>query len=46
LNTATNCTYLADDLDEKVQTGTNDNDKHIEWCGELSFKYVLVSENK
>jgi len=35
LNTATNCTFIASDTDEEVQTGTRNNDKHIEWTGEL-----------
>lgn len=35
LNTKTNCTFIASDLDEQVQTGTRENDKHIEWTGEL-----------
>lgn len=38
LNTVSNATYIADDLDEKVQTGTRENDKHIEWAGELSIE--------
>lgn len=36
LNTRTNCTFIASDLDEQVQTGTRENDRHIEWVGELS----------
>lgn len=37
LNTRTNCTFIASDLDEEVQTGTRENDGHIEWTGELDI---------
>ncbi len=51
LNTHTNCTFIANDLDEEVQTGTRPNDKHIEWCGELSirvceYKYRQIVETQ
>lgn len=38
LNTALNKTFIAGDADELAQTGTNGNDKHIEWVGELDVK--------
>lgn len=38
LNTVTNCTFIADEMDEEVQTGTRQNDKHIEWAGELTVE--------
>lgn len=44
LNTVTNCTFVATDMDEQAQTGTRECDKHIEWCGELSFKYIRMEE--
>lgn len=37
LNTVTNCTFIADEMDEKVQIGTRKNDKHIECAGELTI---------
>jgi len=36
-NNVTNCTYIAGKLDEKVQTGTRENDQHIEWMGDLDI---------
>jgi hypothetical protein len=50
LNTVTNCTFIADDLDEEIQTGARECDKNkIEWCGELNhpvstFKYKQAAE--
>jgi len=46
LNTLTNTTFIADDLDEKVQTGTRENDSHIEWTGELdvSIKKGIIDD--
>lgn len=49
-NTKTKWTFVATDLDEKVQTGRRENDKHIEWAGELDHpvcesKYRPVAEN-
>lgn len=35
LNTITNNTFIANEVDELVQTGSRENDKHIEWVGEL-----------
>lgn len=40
LNTATNCTFIASKLDQEIQTGTRDNDKHIEWTGELDVSIL------
>ena len=37
LNTVSNCTFIANDLDEEIQTSTRENDKHIEWVGELDI---------
>lgn len=37
-NNATRSTFIADDLDEEVQSGTRENDQHIEWMGELDIK--------
>lgn len=47
-NNATNCTFLATDLDEKVQTGTRGNDKHIEWMGDLTVpvKTTFISKDE
>jgi len=39
-NNITNCTFLASELDEKVQTGTRENDKHTEWMGDLNFAVI------
>jgi len=36
-NNVTNCTFIASELDEKVQTGTRENDSHIEWMGDLDI---------
>jgi len=36
-NNVTNCTFLASELDEQVQTGTRENDSHIEWMGDLTI---------
>ena len=41
LNTVTNCTFIASHLDEEVQTGTRENDKHIEWAGELDVEVIV-----
>lgn len=38
LNTVTNSTYIASNLDEQVQTGSRNNDKHIKVIGELDVK--------
>ena len=38
LNTKTNCTFLASELDEELQTGNRYNDRHIEWTGELDIQ--------
>ena len=35
LNTNTNTTFIALEIDEEVQTESRENDKHIEWVGEL-----------
>lgn len=43
-NNATNSTFIADELDEKVQTGTRENDQHIEWMGELDVPVEPCSE--
>lgn len=37
LNTFSNCTWIATDLDEEVQTGNRENDNGIEWTGELTI---------
>ena len=37
LNTRSNCTFLARDFDEEIQTGSRENDSHIEWAGELTI---------
>jgi hypothetical protein len=42
LNTATNTTFIASAMDEQVQTGTRDNDGHIEWAGELSVPVLTL----
>jgi len=44
LNTATNCTFIASELDEEVQSGTRENDKHIEWAGELDVPVIVPSD--
>ena len=36
-NNVTNSTFIANELDEKVQTGTRENDSHIEWMGDLNI---------
>lgn len=36
-NNTTNCTFIASEVDEQVQTGTRENDFHIEWMGDLNF---------
>lgn len=41
LNTATNTTFIASTMDAEVQTGTRDNDSHIEWAGELSQPVIV-----
>lgn len=45
LNTATNCTFIANKLDEDTQTGTGENDKHIEWTGQLDISIISNFEN-
>lgn len=42
-NNVTNCTFVASELDEEVQTGTRENDSHIEWMGNLSFPAFPLS---
>lgn len=37
LNTVTNTTFIADDFDEEVQTGSRQSDTHVEWAGELDI---------
>lgn len=44
LNTFTNCTFIASALDEEVQTGTRESDKHIEWAGELDVKVIVLDD--
>lgn len=44
LNTVSNTTFIASTLDEQVQTGTRENDKHIEWVGELDIE-VFTKES-
>lgn len=44
-NNVTNCTFLANELDEKVQTGTRENDSHIEWMGDLTIAVNVVKED-
>lgn len=39
-NNITNTTFLASELDEQVQSGTRENDKHIEWMGDLDFPVI------
>ncbi len=36
-NNVSGCTFIASEMDEKVQTGTRENDSHIEWMGDLNF---------
>ena len=36
-NNLTGCTFVASELDEHVQTGTRENDSHIEWMGDLTI---------
>lgn len=36
-NNITNSTFIATELDEQVQTGTRENDSHIEWMGDLTI---------
>lgn len=40
-NTVTRCTFIANDLDEQVQTGTRKSDNHIEWVGELDIAVII-----
>lgn len=42
-NNVTNCTFIATELDEKVQTGTRENDAHIEWMGDLDIPIQTAS---
>lgn len=44
LNTKTNCTFIASNLDEKVQTGSKENDLHIQWVGELDVEVVCKDD--
>lgn len=38
LNTKTNCTWIATDFDASIPNhGNRENDKHIEWAGELTI---------
>lgn len=38
LNTKTNCTWIATDFDASIPNhGHRENDKHIEWAGELTI---------
>lgn len=46
LNTVSNTTFLASVLDECVQTGTRENDKHIEWTGELDIAIHLKEDDR
>jgi hypothetical protein len=43
LNTKNNKTFVANDFDEEIQTGSRETDKHIEWVGELD---VAVCEHQ
>jgi len=36
-NNVTNCTFIANEIDDKIQTGTRENDSNIEWMGDLSI---------
>lgn len=45
LNTSTNTTFIASELDETLQTGTRENDRHIEWTGELDIPVIVPDEN-
>jgi hypothetical protein len=40
INTSTNCTFIASKLDEQIQTGSRNNDSHIEWAGELDISII------
>lgn len=44
LNTVTNTTFIASNLDEKVQSGTRENDQHIEWTGELDIEVICKDD--
>lgn len=36
-NNISGCTFVASQMDEDVQTGTRENDSHIEWMGDLTI---------
>jgi len=36
-NNVTGCTFIATELDQQVQSGTRENDSHIEWMGDLTI---------
>lgn len=48
LNKVSNCTFIANDTDEEIQTSTRDCDSHIDWAGELNipvceYQYKKIS---
>jgi len=45
-NNVTNCTFVATELDELVQTGSRENDSHIEWMGDLNIPAKTIEENE
>jgi len=43
-NNVTRCTFVASDTDELIQTGSRENDSHIEWAGELSIAVIVPNK--
>lgn len=47
LNTKTNCTWVATDFDASIPNhGNRENDKHLEWTGELTIGATVKEYRK